>query len=565
MQKFKELGLSAELEKALAELGITEPTTIQEKAIPTLLKDDHDFIGLAQTGTGKTAAFGLPLLELINEESKVTQGLIIAPTRELAVQTAESLKAFSKYRKKVVIDVVYGGTPIVPHLKQLKKHTPMILVATPGRLIDLVERKALRLDSISHVVLDEADEILNMGFKEDLDKILSFTPAEKFTWLFSATMPAGIRRIVKQYMHEPKEVTVSGKEKVNKNIQHNYVLIRKRDRTEVLKKLIDSAPEFYGLVFCRTKIDTQEVAEHLMSASYQAGAIHGDMSQQQRNLTMKRFKSGMLKVLVATDVAARGIDVDDLTHVIHYALPDDTAFYTHRSGRTARAGKKGQSIILLTPDTERKLKWLKRDLGIDISKMTVPSNEEIWANKLDNWAKRIIENEPKNLSEKLLNRCKELFNDLDKEDLLARLLSLEMDTDQSKEIDFNLSGKEKDWSDSRDKRKSNRKDRDRRDRKDRGDRRDRPDRDQGDRNNITDGHRFYINMGSFDHLDRHKLLNLISDKTSISKKKIGNIELGKKHSYFEIDKNSSRTVAKSFKDFNYRGRQIRVNRDGGKK
>ena len=555
MQKFKELGLSAELVKALTESGITDPTTIQEQAIPTLLQGDTDFIGLAQTGTGKTAAFGLPLLELINEESRVTQSLIIAPTRELAVQTAENLKQFARYRKRVVIDVVYGGTPITPHIRQLKQQVPMILVATPGRLIDLVDRKAIHLDKVSYVVLDEADEILNMGFKEDLDKILSFTPAEKNTWLFSATMPPGIRRIVKNYMHDPAEVTVSKQERVNKNISHQYVLVQRKDRVEALKRLIDAAPEFYGLVFCRTKIDAQQLAEHLMGETYHAGALHGDLSQRQRNDTMKRFKSKMLKVLVATDVAARGIDVDDLTHVIHYALPDDPSFYTHRSGRTARAGKKGKSIILLTPDSERKLKALRHDLGIEISRVEVPTHDQIWKSKLDNWAQRILDSNVSEVPEELLNHAMERFADIDKKEILARLLALEIAQLKPSTGDLNV----KDRSGADKSRGS--------DRNSRGN-----DRSREKKNGKTyDGpsatgelHRFFINLGSFDQLNRGSMLKLICDKTNLSKRNIGNIDIGKKHSYFEIDKKSSSQVTSAFRDFSYKGRKIRVNRDASK-
>jgi ATP-dependent RNA helicase DeaD len=557
LQTFNTIGLSDKLVKALAEQGITEPTAIQEQSIPLLLQGDNDFIGLAQTGTGKTAAFGLPLIELTNEEVRATQSLVIAPTRELAVQTAENLKEFARYHKNITVDVVYGGTPIYPQIKRIKDRTPNILVATPGRLIDLMDRKVIFLDKINYVVLDEADEILNMGFKEDLDKILSLTPEDKNTWLFSATMPAGIRRIVKNYMVGPKEVTISKKEQVNKNIEHRYVWVQRRDRREVLQRLVDANPEFYGLIFCRTKIDTQELAEYLLGQGYAAGALHGDVSQSQRDETMKRFKSGRLKILVATDVAARGIDVDDLTHVIHYALPDDHAFYTHRSGRTARAGKQGVSIAILHPGQERKLKALRSELGIEIQKMEVPSIESIRESKLMIWTQKIIETEVTKLPPELLKACDQAFAELSKEDLLQKLLTLEIAKEPKRSKELGSADRERFDSSSRRERGNSREGGRPRDRG--------AERERGKIRKRGKLDRYFINIGSLDKLSRRDLVDLISDKTKVPGGTIDIVDFGKKHSYFEIDHKNATRIGHVFQDFHFQGRPIRVNKDQGRR
>lgn len=339
LTNFKQLGLSENLLKAINELGFNSPTDIQQQAIPKLIKDDRDFIGLAQTGTGKTAAFGLPLLERIDPAMKATQALILAPTRELGQQIAEQLDIYSKYQEKLNVLAVYGGASITNQMRALKR-TQHAIIATPGRLLDLIKRRAVNLESVRFLVLDEADEMLNMGFKEDLDLILSYTPEEKLTWLFSATMPKEIKKIVNKYMDNPTEVRINSKEQVNVDIEHQYALVKASDKAEALSRILDISPDMRGVVFCRTKNETQELAELLLRQNYKADSLHGDLSQAQRDRVMRRFKKHELHVLIATDVAARGIDVNDLTHVIHYTLPDDNSYYTHRSGRTARAGKK---------------------------------------------------------------------------------------------------------------------------------------------------------------------------------------------------------------------------------
>ena len=370
---FEELGLREEVLKSLKELGFEAPTPIQEQAIPHLMKDDCDFVGLAQTGTGKTAAFGLPLINAIDPKSNRPQGLIICPTRELCLQITKDLEVFSKYLKCNVVSV-YGGADIRRQMTQIKKGVSVI-VATPGRLLDLIKRKAVQLSDVQHVVLDEADEMLNMGFKEDIDDILETTPDSKSVWLFSATMPKDVARIAQTYMTDPLEVSIGHKNQTNENIEHIYYVVKERDRYEAVKRLIDFHPKIYGLIFCRTKHETGTVAEKLAREGYNAEPLHGDLTQPMRDRVMARFRSKELQILVATDVAARGIDVDDITHVINYNLPDDNENYTHRSGRTARAGKKGQSLVLITPKESFKIKSIEKQMRTGFAKGQIPNEE----------------------------------------------------------------------------------------------------------------------------------------------------------------------------------------------
>ncbi len=427
MAKFTELGLSEEILKVLTELEFETPTDIQQKAIPMLMEGERDFIGIAQTGTGKTAAFGLPLLEQIDPDFKHTQALVLAPTRELGKQIAEQLTTFSKYLFKLNVLPVYGGEAISKQIKALKK-PQHIIIATPGRLIDLIKRKAIHLEQIQFLVLDEADEMLNMGFKDELDEILSYTPAEKLTWLFSATMPSAIKKIVKNYMDNPIEIKVNSEDKVNVNISHQYTVVKQSDKAEALIRFLDMDYDMRGVVFCRTRRDTQELAETLLQKNYKADALHGDLSQQQRDRVMKRFKKHDLQVLIATDVAARGIDVNDLTHVFHYTLPDDISYYTHRSGRTARAGKKGISISFINGKEKYKINRLERDLGIKIEKALVPSSDIIATNRIQQWCESILNKETKNsLEPELLETAITILGNLSKEELVAKLLLSELE------------------------------------------------------------------------------------------------------------------------------------------
>ncbi|MCH1575900.1 MAG: DEAD/DEAH box helicase [Flavobacteriales bacterium] len=426
MNSFASLGLSAPILEAIGKLGFETPTEIQEQAIPRLIEGDRDFIGLAQTGTGKTAAFGLPLLEHLDADQSHVQALILAPTRELGQQIAEQIALFAGRMKGIRTVAVYGGANIVTQINQLKRPC-QVVIATPGRLIDLAKRKAVKLDRIKFLVLDEADEMLNMGFKEELDTILSFTPDDKKTWLFSATMPKEIRRMVKDYMEDPFEVRVDPKTTVNTNIDHQYAVVRHTDKAEALTRFMDLDPELYGVVFCRTKRDTQNLAEGLIKQGYRADAIHGDLSQHQRDRVMMRFKRKELQVLIATDVAARGIDVNDLTHVFHFSLPNDQAYYTHRSGRTARAGKKGVSLAFIGSKEKGKVNQLARGLDVEFTSVEVPKADQIVEERLRGWARGLVDQQDHvKAPQGLLEEVDLLLGPLSKEDIIARLVSREL-------------------------------------------------------------------------------------------------------------------------------------------
>ena len=426
MQSFDHLGLSAPILKTIGQLGFENPTDIQNKAIPRLLEGDCDFIGLAQTGTGKTAAFGLPLLEHLDASEDHVQALILAPTRELGQQIAQQITLFAQNLKGIKTVAVYGGANISEQIRQLR--TPRhVVIATPGRLIDLVKRKALRLDKIKYLVLDEADEMLNMGFKEELDTILEFTPATKHTWLFSATMPREIRRMVNQYMESPFEVSIDPKTAVNANIEHRYALVRHTDKTEALARFLDLETELYGVVFCRTRLDTQSLAENLMKLGFRADALHGELSQAQRDRVMQRFKNRELQVLIATDVAARGIDVNDLTHVFHHSLPAEQAYYTHRSGRTARAGKTGISLAFINKKEKAHINRISRGLEISFEQIQVPDADQIVKSRLMNWANNLLNQKPTDRTPaEMLEQINLLFDETSKEELLARMVTSEL-------------------------------------------------------------------------------------------------------------------------------------------
>ncbi len=526
MNTFESLGLSGELVESVKQIGFETPTPIQEKAIPVLLEGNRDFVGLAQTGTGKTAAFGLPLLDLVDGETKDTQALVLAPTRELCLQITSDLENFAGQYKKLNIVAVYGGASIVDQIKKIKRGA-QIIVATPGRLIDLITRKVIQLQPIRFVVLDEADEMLNMGFKEDLDEILSHTPKEKSTWLFSATMPNEVRHIMKNYMANPFELTVGEKNQGNVNISHQYVLVKEKDRYAALKRVLDFNPDIFGLIFCRTKIDTQQVAEKLIKDGYSADSLHGDLTQQQRDKVMKSFRQRSIRILVATDVAARGIDVDDITHVLHLNIPDEMEFYTHRAGRTARAGKKGVSIALISKREVGKLKQIEKIIKSLFTRMPVPSGSEICQKQLLALMHRVHEvkvNEDE-IGEFLPAVYAEL-QDLSKEDLIKRFASIEF----NRFLDYYRNAQELDSED-----------------------------DRGSREEFSiDGSRIFINLGKMDGLDKSTMLELIDDCTGIGKKDIGQIELKGAYSFFQIDKSKTDTIINGFKGVEYRGRNVRV-------
>jgi ATP-dependent RNA helicase DeaD len=426
LDSFDTLGLSAPILKAIGQLGFDIPTDIQSQAIPHLLQGDKDFIGLAQTGTGKTAAFGLPLLDHLDASDDSVQALILAPTRELGQQIAEQIDLFSKHLKGIKSVAVYGGANISTQISQLKRPRHVV-IATPGRLIDLVKRKALKLDQIKYLVLDEADEMLNMGFKDELDTILEFTPDTKKTWLFSATMPREIRRMVKQYMESPFEVSVDPKTTVNANIEHRYAVVKQADKTEAMSRFLELEPDLYGVVFCRTRRDTQALAEDLLKMGFRADALHGEMSQPQRDRVMSRFKNRDLQVLIATDVAARGIDVNDLTHVFHHSLPSEQAYYTHRSGRTARAGKKGISLAFISNREKGYVNRMSREMDISFEAVDVPGAEEIVQARMMKWAQDVLDQKAfDRVPFDLIMQMNLLFEETPKDELIARLVAREL-------------------------------------------------------------------------------------------------------------------------------------------
>ncbi|QSE96419.1 DEAD/DEAH box helicase [Fulvivirga lutea] len=529
------MGLSAPLLKVLPELNIDQPTEIQQKAIPILLKEkERDFLGLAQTGTGKTAAFGLPLLDAVDPDLKRTQALVLAPTRELGQQIAQQFQAFSKYMKGLRVQVVYGGASIVPQMKALK-NTPHIIIATPGRLLDLINRKSIDLSGIKHVVFDEADEMLNMGFREDIDHILSYTEGQKSTWLFSATMAPEIKSIVKKYMDNPSEVKIDAANVVNQNIDHKYFIAKAKDKVEIMKRIIELEPDMRGIVFCRTKRETQQLAEELQKKGLPVDAIHGDLSQNQRDQVMKRFKNHSLEFLIATDVAARGIDVNDLTHVIHYSMPDDLEYYTHRSGRTGRAGKKGISLALITSAEQRKVSFIQKKLNLNFSQYVLPKAEHVENKRLMTWADTIISTEADHdMIAEHVNDVREKFNGLTKEDLIDKLITWELNElglNKKSAFDENQTLE---------------------------------DTPTHSRHSATHD-KYFINVGLIDGVNEKELVDFVSETVGISKSALGKINIDDKKSYFEIEKESSHLVGPAFSDLYVDNRKLRVNKEVGQK
>jgi ATP-dependent RNA helicase DeaD len=422
---FQEIGLNSDLLKAVTDLGFVNPTPIQQQTIPLLAKQNTDLVALAQTGTGKTAAFGLPILNAVDCDNKTVQALILAPTRELCVQITNDIKNYSKYLRGFGVTAIYGGARIDGQIKDIKRGV-QVVVATPGRLIDMIERRVINLNTVRFVVLDEADEMLNMGFKDDLDIILKETPKEKNTWLFSATMPREVERIAKNYMTNPTEISTGKKNEGADNLEHIYYQVQSRDRYLALKRVADFYPDIFGIVFCRTKAETQEVADSLIKDGYSADALHGDLSQSQRDFVMKRFRSHTLQMLVATDVAARGIDVSDVTHVINYNLPEDVENYTHRTGRTARAGKSGIAIAIITPKDSSKIKDIERIIKKKFEKKDVPNGSDVCEKQLFNLVHKLHNVEVKDEEiESFLPAIYEELKDLSKEELIKRFISEE--------------------------------------------------------------------------------------------------------------------------------------------
>ncbi len=496
---FQDLGLEPMLLKAVTEMGFESPTPIQEQTIAQLKDKSSDIVALAQTGTGKTAAFGLPLLAKLDLTSRFTQALILAPTRELCMQISKDLINYSKYMGGLKVTAVYGGAPIMGQIRDLKMGS-QVVVATPGRLIDLIDRKAMDLSHVDVVVLDEADEMLNMGFKDDLDMILGNTPPTKNTWLFSATMPREVERIASKYMETPIEISVGKKNQGAENIQHIYYTVNQRDRYAALKRIADFYPDIFGIVFCRTKAETQEVADNLIKDGYNADAIHGDLSQAQRDLVMKRFRSRTLQMLVATDVAARGIDVNNVTHVINYNLPEEAENYTHRSGRTGRAGKSGIAIAIVTPREQGKIKDIERIMGNSFTKADVPDGVAVCEKQLFHLVTKLHEVEVKDDEiEKYLPKIYDELKDLTKEELIKRFISEEFNRF------YNY------YQNSQDLNMGN---------------------DGGNNGKTT---RFFVNMGVLDGFNKNSIKDFLVEISNIQARMIFNIDVKNSFSFFETE------------------------------
>ncbi|MCR9173599.1 MAG: DEAD/DEAH box helicase [bacterium] len=532
---FEELGLKSGVLKSLKTLGFETPTPIQQEAIPHLLKEESDFVGLAQTGTGKTAAFGLPLVSKVEEGRKRPQGLVICPTRELCLQISKDIQNFSK-DVDVNTVAVYGGTDIVRQIKEIKRGA-QIIVATPGRLVDLTKRKAIVLREIDWVVLDEADEMLNMGFKEDIDHILDETPLERNVWLFSATMPKEVAEIAKNYMEQPLEVSIGHKNQTNENIEHIYFTVSDRDRYSAVKRLIDFNPNIYGLIFCRTRRETAAVAEKLGKEGYSAEPLHGDLSQAQRDQVMRRFRNKDIQILVATDVAARGIDVDDITHVINYNLPDEIENYTHRSGRTARAGKKGESMVLVTPRESYKIKAIEKKIRTEFTKGLIPNAKEICEIQLMKLVDNVITTPVKedDIAEFLPIAMAE-FEDFSKEEIIKKFVSAEF----NRFIEYYERAGDLNAKDGR------------RDR-DRGDKNER----RGPRNDENKT-RFFVNLGKRDGLNPGGLLRVICDSTGLKSNSIGRIDIMASFSFFEADNENVDRILSKVNGTEYEGNSVSI-------
>lgn len=548
MNLFSESNLSPDIIKAVGELGYEKPTEIQKQTIPFILSDIRDLIALAQTGTGKTAAFSLPILDMIDDTSRKIQLLVLAPTRELALQIAKDIKNYTKYLPNIKTVAVYGGSSITEQIRNLREK-PQIIVGTPGRVIDLINRKALDFSQIHWLVLDEADEMLSMGFKDDLETILSETPETKQTLLFSATMNKEVERISKNYLTNPHRISVGSINAVKKNIKHEYYVVNYRQKKEALKRLIDANPNQYSIIFCRTKMETQDVADFLMQNGYAADALHGDLSQAQRDTVMKKFRLKNIDILVATDVAARGLDVNSLTHVIHYSLPDDPEVFVHRSGRTGRAGKDGISMALIKPEETRKLNQIKSQTKIEIVEKQIPKGEDI------------IKAQVAGVFEQLFTKHEDFFDfddslipdlsNFSKEELVHQLLQFQLKDLALYYQNNNDLAAQKLKAESET--KESRRDRRGRDR----------DRDKGGRKSRKNNEnmvRFFFNLGKRDKLKKTDVLDIINQATKKSKKRadIGDIEVLEKFSFFEVEKSFEKDILNNIAAMKFKGKEMRA-------
>ncbi len=548
MMTFEGLGLDAKLVQATDALGFTEPTPIQEKAIPVLLSGTTDLVGLAQTGTGKTAAFGLPLLQLVDSSLKYPQALIVCPTRELCMQIVNEIELFKKFVPAMKILAVYGGTSISMQIRDLKRGIH-IVVATPGRLIDLIERKAINLEQISYVVLDEADEMLNMGFQEDIEFILQNTPQRESTWLFSATMPPQIKKVSKKYMKTPVEITVGKVNTANKNVDHQFFVVNAQHRYEALKRLIDFNPGIYGIIFTRTKLDAQNIAEKLTREGYDIDALHGDLTQQQRDRVMKQFREKALQLLIATDVAARGIDVKDITHVINFELPDDMEVYTHRSGRTGRAGNTGICMSIVHSREVGKIKQIERMIQVPFHKLEIPTGKDVCRKQFFTFMDKLIQTDISHGDyETYLPMLEEKFADITKEEVLKRVAAMEFD----RFLKYYENAEDLNIRDDR---------RERRPLRESGGEKI-GSRDSGKREfrGSSNGNmRLFVNLGTKDGFYKASFLQFILDMSDLPKEVLGKIDMKELNSWIEIDPKAAEKMISAIDGKKFKGRRIRMN------
>ncbi|MDC0635575.1 DEAD/DEAH box helicase [Flavobacteriaceae bacterium] len=527
MNTFQQLGLEDHLLQAIKDLGFETPSEVQQKAIPTLLSEENDLVALAQTGTGKTAAFGFPMLQKIDVNSRTTQGLILSPTRELCLQITNELKLYGKYCKGLNVTAIYGGASITEQAKNVKRGA-QIIVATPGRMKDMISRRLVDISKIDYAVLDEADEMLNMGFFEDIKSILSHTPQEKSTWLFSATMPKEVSIIAKKFMVAPTEITVGSKNTGSKNVSHEFYLVGSRDRYAALKRLADAHPNIFSVIFCRTKRDTQKVAEKLIEDGYSAGALHGDLSQNQRDLVMKSFRNKQIQMLVATDVAARGIDVDDITHVINYQLPDEIETYTHRSGRTGRAGKTGVSMVIITKSEQRKIKTIEKIIQKGFVKKDIPDGMEICEVQLKALAHKIHDTEINHEIDPYLEEINLLFKDSSKEELIKKFFSVEF----TRFFNYYKKAKNLNSPSAKD--------------------------SYSEKNQDDQSARFFINIGKKDGYDWMSMKDFLRDALQLGQDDVFKVDVKDSFSFFNTETVNMPKVLEFFSDFKQNGRYINV-------
>ncbi|SEO82278.1 ATP-dependent RNA helicase DeaD [Flavobacterium sp. CF108] len=541
MNKFEQLGLNESLLKAILDLGFENPSEVQEKAIPLLLEKDTDMVALAQTGTGKTAAFGFPLIQKIDADNRNTQALVLSPTRELCLQITNELKNYSKYEKGINVVAVYGGASITEQAREIKRGA-QIIVATPGRMQDMINRGLVNIKNIDYCILDEADEMLNMGFYEDIVSILSDTPDQKSTWLFSATMPQEVARIAKQFMSEPVEITVGAKNSGSATVSHEFYLVNARDRYEALKRLADANPDIFSVVFCRTKRDTQAVAEKLIEDGYSAAALHGDLSQAQRDGVMKSFRGRQIQMLVATDVAARGIDVDNVTHVVNYQLPDEIETYNHRSGRTGRAGKLGTSIVIVTKSELRKISSIERIIKQKFEEKSIPSGIEICEIQLLHLANKIKDTEVDHEIDNYLPAINNVLEGLSKEELIKKMVSVEF----NRFIAYYKKNRDISTQSS-------------------GERRERNDSEPREFNN-NGAVRYFVNIGSRDNFDWMSLKDYLKETLDLGRDDVFKVDVKEGFSFFNTDPEHTDKVMEVLNNVQLEGRRINVEiskNDGG--